>query len=100
MSAPKKIIFYHNCFAIPAEIWLDQQLDQLDIHLKQVMAFDLPEEMHFTVHDNRYLQFPDFFHEHMETLYSLVESIRALGYSIYVRTSYDNNQSQSALGAA
>lgn len=100
MSAPKKIIFYHNCFAIPAEVRFDQQLDQLDIHLKQAMALDLPEEMFFTVHDNRYLQFPDFFHEHMETLHSLVESIRGLGYSIYVRSSYDNDQSSSALGAA
>lgn len=85
MTAPQKIIFFHNCFAIPADVWLLPETEPLDIILKQVMAFDLPNEMSFKVLDKRFLHFPEFFYKHLDTLHSIVEAIRGLGVPIFVR---------------
>jgi hypothetical protein len=90
MTAPKKIIFYHNCFAIPADIWLFPEAEPLDIILKQVMAFDLPKEMNFKVLDKRFLHFPEFFYKHLDTLRSIVEAIRHLGVPIFLRLDRKN----------
>jgi hypothetical protein len=85
MLTPKKIIFYHYCFAIPAEVWLLPEKNPDQITLKQVIALDLPREMKFSVIDRRILHFPDVFHKHVDTLKSIVESIRNLGVIISVR---------------
>ncbi len=85
MTAPKKIIFYHNCFAIPANVWLLPETDPVDIVLQQAMAFDLPREFNFKVVNRKLLHFPDFFHKHLDTLHSIMEAIRHLGVHILFR---------------
>jgi hypothetical protein len=85
MVTPKKIIFYHYCFAIPAEVWLMPETEPVSITLRQTVAFDLPKEIHFKVVDKRYVYIPDIFHLHMDTLHSIVKAIRNLGVSVFVR---------------
>jgi hypothetical protein len=88
MTAPKNIIFYHYSFAIPAEVWLMPEKSPLRILLRQTKALDLPKEILFTVVEQRYLHFPDFFHPHMDTLRSIVDAIRNLGVSIFLRPTF------------
>lgn len=85
MATPKDIIFYHVNFAIPAQLWLLPEGDPREILLKQSKALDLPKEILFTIQETRYLHFPDFFHQHMETLHSIVEAIRKLGVYVFLR---------------
>lgn len=85
MTAPKKIIFFHNCFAIPADVWLMPEKEPVDIILKQAMAFDLPNEISFRIHDRRFLHFPELFYKHLDTLHSIVEAIRTLGINIFLK---------------
>jgi len=85
MTAPKKIIFYHNCFAIPADVWFLPNAEPLEILLKQVIALDLPKEIRFKIYEKRFLHFPEIFHQHTDTLHSIVEGIRKLGFYVFVR---------------
>jgi len=86
MLTPKRIIFYHNCFAIPAELWWTPEDEPVEITLKQAVALDLPKEIRFTVGEKRYVQYPDIFLLHMDTLRSIVGAIRDLGVRVFVRS--------------
>lgn len=81
----KKIIFFHYSFAIPAEVMWEPERQPMEISLHQTIALDLPREMQLVVEDRRLVEFPEIFHEHMDTLRSIAEAIRDQGVSIYVR---------------
>jgi hypothetical protein len=85
MSTPKRIIFYHNCFAIPAEVWWAPEHEPVEITLKQAMALDLPRDIRLTVGEKRDVQHPDTFLLPMDTLHSIIGAIRDLGVRVFVR---------------
>ncbi|WP_133997966.1 hypothetical protein [Dinghuibacter silviterrae] len=85
MTTPKKIIFYHYSFAIPAEVSWAPAEHPTEIWLKQAAALDLPKEVTLIVKERRLVHFPDIFHQHMDTLRSIVEAIRNLGVSIFLK---------------
>jgi hypothetical protein len=85
ITTPKKIIFYHYSFAIPAEVWWTPEKQPTEIRLKQAAALDLPKELTLVVKERRIVHFPDIFHQHMDTLRSIVEAVRNLGVSIFVK---------------
>ncbi len=85
LSTPKSVIFYHICFAIPAEIWWAPQAQPTEIRVRQSVAIDLPKDFILVVKDRRLIQFPDAFHQHIDTLLSLLEAIRNVGVSIFLK---------------
>jgi hypothetical protein len=85
MSIPKRIIFYHHCFAIPAEVCWTPEREPEEIVLRQTLALDLPKEIRLTVGEKRNVEYPDVFVIHMDTLRSIVGAIRDLGVWVFVR---------------
>jgi hypothetical protein len=85
MSIPKRIIFYHHCFAIPAEVCWTPEQEPKEILLRQAMALDLPKEIRLTVGEKRDVGYPDIFLVHLDTLRSIVGAIRDLGIRVFVR---------------
>lgn len=85
ISTPKRIIFYHICFAIPAEIWWAPPTNPTEIRVRQTVALDLPKDFILGVKERRLQEFPAIFQQHMDTLLSLLEAIRHTGVSIFLK---------------
>lgn len=88
MPTPKKIIFFHYSFAIPAEVWWTPGAQPIEIRLKQTIALDLPREMKLVVQDRRMVEFPKALEQHNDTLRSIVEALRNLGVGIFLKPSF------------
>ena len=85
ISTPKRIIFFHISFAIPAEIWWEPHRHPSEIRVRQTVVPDLPKDFILVVEERRLQEFPDIFQQHTDTLLSLLEAIRNAGVSIFLK---------------